>query len=992
MTTVEDQLNHIDPDSNLDTGSNRCNYYTVDQFNLSFSNDDGNYLLLNQNVQSFHAKQPLLEAFLESISLSFHSIVLTETWNQQKYLNLCMIENFSGIHTYRDLPDRTGSARGGPGGGVSVFTNSTFYDIKKIDMLSICNPTIETCVARIYRKNNTFIEHFLVGVYRPHTDTAENFILALHELLSNDLLRNKTVIIAGDLNINLLDRNNSHVCQYLAMLNSLNFVQTINKATRFPNGSMSMYNPSCLDHISINKITPYTAAIFFADISDHCGSGLHLKLEDTPVTANKKHKVSFRLTNDQNIANFETKISQINWNFLSTLSDVNQQFLAFYACINSIYQDCFPLKTKYISDKRKSKPWITESTLAKIKTKSNYYKQFRNGSITREEHNRLKNRLNKEINRDKTVYYQALFSNSEGNVKKSWNTINSLLGTHNKNAADKIFGGVVSDAGKTKIVNKFNDFFAGIGNTLAAQVPDSANPPIFPSDHMQHNFYLFPPTHTEVSKIIMNLKVTWTPTDVMPVKLLKRFSNILVVPITMLIENSIQMGVFPDQLKIARITPIHKEDSFTEPSNFRPISSLFYISKIYEKFFALRLVKFCDKYSLISPKQFGFQRGVSTSDALLSLTEDIYSALDDRLHFLAAIIDVKKAFDCVNHNILLNKLERYGIRGVPLRWLTSYLADRKCYVELGDYKSKMNTFNIGVPQGSILGPLLFLIYVNNLPKFSNNLHTQLFADDTIVFNTGNNIDTLINSTNAELTKLNDWTRANKLTIHPGKTKLLIVSNRIPSNSNFNIRFLDTEVHQSNCCKYLGVHLDNKLSFKDHIKYINGKISRHTGILYKIRDNLPLKTRLNYYYAFIYPYLSYNIIIWGSAYPTHLLPLITQQKRTIRTITNSAYRDHTGPLFRRLKLLKLKDIYYFHLGSYMFRARARGEYATQTNIQTRGINDALATRHRTTTTQHAVSYAGPKFWSSLPPHLRSINSYMRFRKSLKEHLLSQYPEN
>ena len=133
MTTVEDQFNHIDPDGNLDAGSNRCNYYTIDQFNLSFSNDDGSYLLLNQNVQSFHAKQPLLEAFLESISLSFHSIVLTETWNQQKYLNLCMIENFSAVHTYRDLPDRTGSARGGPGGGVSVLTNSTIYDIKKID-------------------------------------------------------------------------------------------------------------------------------------------------------------------------------------------------------------------------------------------------------------------------------------------------------------------------------------------------------------------------------------------------------------------------------------------------------------------------------------------------------------------------------------------------------------------------------------------------------------------------------------------------------------------------------------------------------------------------------------------------------------------------------------------------------------------------------------------------------------------------------------------
>ena len=157
----------------------------------------------------------------------------------------------------------------------------------------------------------------------------------------------------------------------------------------------------------------------------------------------------------------------------------------------------------------------------------------------------------------------------------------------------------------------------------------------------------------------------------------------------------------------------------------------------------------------------------------MSLTEDIYSALDKKMNFLAAIIDVKKAFDCVNHTILLNKLERYGVRGVPLSWLKSYLTDRKCFVQFGPYKSQLNTFNIGVPQGSILGPLLFLIYVINLSNFSNNMQTQLFADDTIVFNSGPDIEQLTATTNTELSKLNDWTQANKLTIHGGKTKLLI---------------------------------------------------------------------------------------------------------------------------------------------------------------------------------------------------------------------------
>ena len=154
----------------------------------------------------------------------------------------------------------------------------------------------------------------------------------------------------------------------------------------------------------------------------------------------------------------------------------------------------------------------------------------------------------------------------------------------------------------------------------------------------------------------------------------------------------------------------------------------------------------------------------------------------------------------------------------------------------------------------------------------------------------------------------------------------------------------------------------------------------------------MKTRLDYYYAYIYPYLAYNIIIWGSTYPTHLQPLIIRQKRTIRTITGAGYRDHSNPLFQRLKLLKIQDIYHFHLGVHMFHAaRARGEYPTQSYIETRGSNDARSTYHRLSTTQHAVSYAGPAFWNRLPPNLRSINSLIRFRKSLKEHLLSQYDE-
>ena len=201
------------------------------------------------------------------------------------------------------------------------------------------------------------------------------------------------------------------------------------------------------------------------------------------------------------------------------------------------------------------------------------------------------------------------------------------------------------------------------------------------------------------------------------------------------------------------------------------------------------------------------------------------------------------------------------------------------------------------------------------------------------------------------------------------------------------------ISPSNSCKYLGIYVDNRLSFKDHINYINSKIARHTGILYKIRDNLPIKSRIDYYYAFIYPYLSYNTIIWGSTFPTHLQPLILQQKRTIRTISNAGYIDHTEPLFKQHNLLKFQDIYHYQLGCYMYRARARGEYTSRTDTRTRSSDlDVQVSRHRTSTTQHAVTYTAPKFWSTLPEDLRSIDNYKRFKKRLKEYLLDKYSDS
>ena len=341
---------------------------------------------------------------------------------------------------------------------------------------------------------------------------------------------------------------------------------------------------------------------------------------------------------------------------------------------------------------------------------------------------------------------------------------------------------------------------------------------------------------------------------------LKKIVHCIEYPIMFLINSSFSQGIFPEKLKIARITPIHKNGDVSTPSNFRPISSLHYISKIYEKTVSKRLLSFCSRFSLISCNQFGFQPGVSTCHALIKLTEYLYKSLNDNNYNFTILIDIRKAFDCVDHTILTTKLYQYGVRGLPLDWFKSYLFNRKCFIECDDVKSNTNVFNIGVPQGSILGPLLFLLYINDLPKASNSINMILFADDTTLTVSDSNFNDLSISTNTELNSISQWINANKLTLNTDKTEFLIISNRSTTNVNRNLEFQGASITPTNSCKYLGVIIDDRLSFRYHINFIISNVSKHTGILYKIRDFLPMCTRLNYYYAFMHPYISYNIIV------------------------------------------------------------------------------------------------------------------------------------
>ena len=315
-------------------------------------------------------------------------------------------------------------------------------------------------------------------------------------------------------------------------------------------------------------------------------------------------------------------------------------------------------------------------------------------------------------------------------------------------------------------------------------------------------------TEEEVVKIIGQLKLVKSHVDVIPVKLFKSLAPIIASPLSNIINSSFQNSIFPDLLKIARVVPIFKSGDQSDPTNYRTISCFPYIGKIFEKCISSRILSFCCKYQIFSKSQFGFLKGKTTSDALIDLTDFIYNSLDKKEHNVTFLVDLKKAFDTVNHSILLRKLEQYGFRGKILNWMASYISNRRCFVEIEGKKSSEFELKVGIQQGSVLGPILFLLYINDLPLVSQTFKTTLFADDTTFSYSDNSFNYLILNSNAELSKIHDWTIRNRLTINVDKTEAILITNRNYESGEQRLKIGNKHVEFVESCKFLGIHLDS----------------------------------------------------------------------------------------------------------------------------------------------------------------------------------------
>ena len=373
-------------------------------------------------------------------------------------------------------------------------------------------------------------------------------------------------------------------------------------------------------------------------------------------------------------------------------------------------------------------------------------------------------------------------------------------------------------------------------------------------------------------------------------------------------------------MKIAKLVPIFKKGSRTALENYRPISILPSISKLLEKIMYTRVMNHLKLHNAIVDEQFGFREGYSTQLAILSLLKKIIHALSNKEFCLTIFLDLCKTFDSIDHGILLNKLHHYGMRGIAFEWFKSYLSGREQFTEVNGCRSTVAPVTHGVPQGSTLGPLCFLLAVNDLVHSSSMFSFIIFADDTNAVLSNKNLDQLIQITNTELHKIGNWLLANKLSVNMSKTHLLVFKGRRIITRNYNIYLYNQLINEKSFTKFLGVYIDNHLNWKHHILHIRNKISKVTGTITKSRDSLNNKSLLLLYYGLIYPYLQYCIVAWGAATPTTLKPIVTIQKRAIRIVAGVGYRDHTEQLFKANNILKFQDIHKLETLKFVYTQR------------------------------------------------------------------------
>jgi hypothetical protein len=938
------------------------------------------FSVFNINIRSIKNKFPEFVSMIKMLSMQFTFIIVTETMLTCDLDYHFEIEGCKSTAVYRTVS----------GGGIKVYWRDSL-NVKIIDYLTGLFPSHEAVF--IQTKITDMATVTIGAIYRPPSSSVNAFreYIEVHVMSK----KFKNLILAGDFNINVLLVNNErYINEFVSMMHSHGYYNYINTETYF--SPIHGRAVSILDHFWHNILKPCKSYVISPPLADHLPCCLIFENEVKADLIDTK----FRDFSIKNRARFVNNLEIECTLFNPPISDANESACYIVNRLKSLCNKYFPVKLKSISQKRADAPWLSTRLIKCIRKKHWLFSLFKRNKINYDMYRTYSLLLRYVLGIAERIYHKTKFKSCKNNTRKTWKHLNHLLGRSTSVNPEEfnINGNVIHES--KEITKSFAKYFDEIPTITQANVGLSNVDLLHFVPITNNSLFLYPATANEVKSLITSLKNSNDLVDI-PVLLLKISNQMVCEMLSKLYNLCLVEGVYPDLFKVARVIPIFKKGDRSLISNYRPISILPILNKIFEKLTLLRLNSFIHENCLIAESQHGFRSGFSTDSAMLDLMRYILPAYSEKLYAVCIFLDFSKAFDTVNHQILINKLERYGIRGHCLEFFRSYLDNRLMYVNYNNQNSQHFSVNLSVPQGSCMGPVLFNLYINDLNYYLSEIAKVIYADDTTLVVVSDDMDYMTRFINDTLRKMTEWCKFNRLCLNTDKTKFMILSPMLlPYEPVFIIN--SEPIERVTCFKFLGVEIDDKLKFHEQTNSLCNKLSRFCGITYRLAQYYTFDVALTFYHSFVYPAISYGIIVWGGAlvHTVRINRAQCYQNRIIKNLFRKYYQGVTiDEIYTKLQILKIKDLYKLKCAEFMYKIMILNYYPNLKTFlmsacvehphHTRRCRQIRPTFPRVDVIKYSFWFQFIAIWNEIPEHIMNSATIHKFKAMLVAHMFGDY---